>query len=326
MAKRMALGKGADALLRNINGTKAAIDETTDRNIEEDAGKGAGELMVKISLVEPNRNQPRKMFDKESLDELANSVKQYGVLQPILVKKVGNRYEIVALQPILVKKVGNRYEIVAGERRWRAAQAAGLSEVPVVVRDYDEQKAKEIAIIENIQRTDLNPIEEALAYKSLIEEYNLTQEELSDKVAKNRSTITNSLRLLKLSKNIQQYMIDGQISSGHARALLSLEDEGKRELLALDIIKRSLSVRDTEKAAKALSKKKKVDLEELSKGDDDTARDLSLFYKEYEDSIQGVLGTKVHINQKDKNKGRIEIEYYSQVELDRIMDIFKTLG
>ena len=309
MAKRMALGKGADALLRNINGTKAAIDETTDRNIEEDAGKGAGELMVKISLVEPNRNQPRKMFDKESLDELANSVKQYGVLQPILVKKVGNRYEIVA-----------------GERRWRAAQAAGLSEVPVVVRDYDEQKAKEIAIIENIQRTDLNPIEEALAYKSLIEEYNLTQEELSDKVAKNRSTITNSLRLLKLSKNIQQYMIDGQISSGHARALLSLEDEGKRELLALDIIKRSLSVRDTEKAAKALSKKKKVVLEELSKGDDDTARDLSLFYKEYEDSIQGVLGTKVHINQKDKNKGRIEIEYYSQVELDRIMDIFKTLG
>ena len=249
MAKRMALGKGADALLRNINGTKAAIDETTDRNIEEDAGKGAGELMVKISLVEPNRNQPRKMFDKESLDELANSVKQYGVLQPILVKKVGNRYEIVA-----------------GERRWRAAQAAGLSEVPVVVRDYDEQKAKEIAIIENIQRTDLNPIEEALAYKSLIEEYNLTQEELSDKVAKNRSTITNSLRLLKLSKNIQQYMIDGQISSGHARALLSLEDEGKRELLALDIIKRSLSVRDTEKAAKALSKKKKVDLEELVRG------------------------------------------------------------
>ena len=172
----------------------------------------------------------------------------------------------------------------------------------------------------------MNPIEEALEYKSLIEEYNLTQEELSDKVAKNRSTITNSLRLLKLSKNIQQYMIDGQISSGHARALLSLEDEGKRELLALDIIKRSLSVRDTEKAAKALSKKKKVDLEELSKGDDDTARDLSLFYKEYEDSIQGVLGTKVHINQKDKNKGRIEIEYYSQVELDRIMDIFKTLG
>ena len=310
MAKRMALGKGADALLRNINGTKASIDETTDRNIEEDAGKGAGELMVKISLVEPNRNQPRKMFDKESLDELANSVKQYGVLQPILVKKVGNRYEIVA-----------------GARRWRAAQEAGFSEVPVVVRDYDDQKAKEIAIIENIQRTDLNPIEEALAYKSLIEEYNLTQEELSDKVSKNRSTITNSLRLLKLSKNIQQYMIDGQISSGHARALLSLEDEGKRELLALDIMKRSLSVRDTEKAAKALSKKKNVELSDLTEtSKEDTVRDLSLFYKEYEDSIQGVLGTKVHINQKDKNKGRIEIEYYSQVELDRIMDIFKTLG
>ena len=160
----------------------------------------------------------------------------------------------------------------------------------------------------------------------MIEEYNLTQEELSDKVSKNRSTITNSLRLLKLSKNIQQYMIDGQISSGHARALLSLEDEGKRELLALDIMKRSLSVRDTEKAAKALSKKKKIDISDLQKGEEDTVRDLSLFYKEYEDSIQGVLGTKVHINQKDKNKGRIEIEYYSQVELDRIMDIFKTLG
>lgn len=310
MAKRMALGKGADALLRNINGTNTAIDEAVDKNIDDNTNKKAGELMLKISLVEPNRNQPRKMFDKDSLDELTKSVKQYGVLQPIIVKKIGNRYEIVA-----------------GERRWRAAQAAGLSEVPVVVRDYDDQKAKEIAIIENIQRTDLNPIEEALAYKSLIEEYNLTQEELSDKVSKNRSTITNSLRLLKLSKNIQQYMIDGQISSGHARALLSLEDEGKRELLALDIMKRSLSVRDTEKAAKALSKKKNVELSDLTEtSKEDTVRDLSLFYKEYEDSIQGVLGTKVHINQKDKNKGRIEIEYYSQVELDRIMDIFKTLG
>ena len=309
MAKRMALGKGADALLRNINGTNTAIDEAVDNNIEDNTSKKTGELMVKISLVEPNRNQPRKMFDKDSLDELTKSVKQYGVLQPIIVKKTGNRYEIVA-----------------GERRWRAAQAAGLSEVPVVVRDYDDQKAKEIAIIENIQRTDLNPIEEALAYKSLIEEYNLTQEELSDKVSKNRSTITNSLRLLKLSKNIQQYMIDGKISSGHARALLSLEDEGKRELLALDIMKRSLSVRDTEKAAKTLSKKKNVELDELTESvKEDTVRDLSLFYKEYEDSIQGVLGTKVHINQKDKNKGRIEIEYYSQVELDRIMDIFKTL-
>ena len=310
MAKRMALGKGADALLRNINGTNTAIDEAVDKNIDDNTNKKAGELMVKISLVEPNRNQPRKMFDKDSLDELTKSVKQYGVLQPIIVKKIGNRYEIVA-----------------GERRWRAAQAAGLAEVPVVVRDYDDQKAKEIAIIENIQRTDLNPIEEALAYKSLIEEYNLTQEELSDKVSKNRSTITNSLRLLKLSKNIQQYMIDGQISSGHARALLSLEDEGKRELLALDIMKRNLSVRDTEKAAKALSKKKNVELSYLTEtSKEDTVRDLSLFYKEYEDSIQGVLGTKVHINQKDKNKGRIEIEYYSQVELDRIMDIFKTLG
>ena len=310
MAKRMALGKGADALLRNINGTNTAIDEAVDKNIDDNTNKKAGELMVKISLVEPNRNQPRKMFDKDSLDELTKSVKQYGVLQPIIVKKIGNRYEIVA-----------------GERRWRAAPAAGLAEVPVVVRDYDDQKAKEIAIIENIQRTDLNPIEEALAYKSLIEEYNLTQEELSDKVSKNRSTITNSLRLLKLSKNIQQYMIDGQISSGHARALLSLEDEGKRELLALDIMKRNLSVRDTEKAAKALSKKKNVDLSDLTEtSKEDTVRDLSLFYKEYEDSIQGVLGTKVHINQKDKNKGRIEIEYYSQVELDRIMDIFKTLG
>ena len=310
MAKRMALGKGADALLRNINGTNTAIDEAVDKNIEDNTNKKAGELMVKISLVEPNRNQPRKMFDKDSLDELTKSVKQYGVLQPIIVKKISNRYEIVA-----------------GERRWRAAQAAGLSEVPVVVRDYDDQKAKEIAIIENIQRTDLNPIEEALAYKSLIEEYNLTQEELSDKVSKNRSTITNSLRLLKLSKNIQQYMIEGRISSGHARALLSLEDEGKRELLALDIMKRNLSVRDTEKAAKALSKKKNVELSDLTEtSKEDTVRDLSLFYKEYEDSIQGVLGTKVHINQKDKNKGRIEIEYYSQVELDRIMDIFKTLG
>ena len=203
---------------------------------------------------------------------------------------------------------------------------AGLTSIPAFIRIANDEESLMMALVENIQRQDLDPIEVALSYNRMIEELSLTQEQMSEKVGKKRSTITNSLRLLKLSKNIQQYMIDGKISSGHARALLSLEDEGKRELLALDIMKRSLSVRDTEKAAKTLSKKKNVELDELTESvKEDTVRDLSLFYKEYEDSIQGVLGTKVHINQKDKNKGRIEIEYYSQVELDRIMDIFKTL-
>ena len=301
MAKRMALGKGADALLRNINGTKASIDETTDRNIEEDAGKGAGELMVKISLVEPNRNQPRKMFDKESLDELANSVKQYGVLQPILVKKVGNRYEIVA-----------------GERRWRAAKEAGLKEVPVIVRDYDKQKIMEISIIENIQRENLNPIEEAMAYQCLMEEYGLKHDELADKVSKNRSTITNSMRLLRLSENIQQMIIDGKISTGHAKVLLSVENKEEQEKIAAELISRSLSVRELEKLVKKYIKPRK------KKENKDTV-DYSLFYKEYEDKLKDILGTKVQINTKDKNKGRIEIDYYSAAELERIVELLNTI-
>ncbi len=301
MAKRSALGRGADALLRNINIEKI---EPNPAQIQPGA-EPSGEVMINLSLIEPNKNQPRKNFDKDSLEELTNSIRQYGVLQPILVKKNGNRYEIIA-----------------GERRWRAAQAANLKEVPVVIRDYDDQKAKEISIIENIQRSDLNPIEEAMAYQSLMEEYHLTQEEVSDRVAKKRSTITNSLRLLKLSQSIQQFMAEGKITSGHARALLSIEDEQQRELIALDIMNKNLSVREVEKIAKAFSKKKKKAESPLP---DTPQVNLDLFYTAYEDSMQSLLGTKVHINQKDKNKGRIEIEYYSQAELERIMDIFKSL-
>ena len=301
MAKRMALGKGADALLRNINGTNTAIDEAVDKNIEDNTSKKTGELMVKISLVEPNRNQPRKEFDKDALSELANSIKQYGILQPIIVQKIEDMYEIIA-----------------GERRWRAAKEAGLTEVPVIIRDYDKQKIMEISIIENIQRENLNPIEEAMAYQSLMEEYGLKHEELAERVSKNRSTITNSMRLLKLSDNIQQMIIDGKISAGHAKVLLSVENTSEQEKIAQELISKSLSVRELEKLVKQYIKPRKK-----KKSKDD--KDYSLFYKEYEDRLKDILGTKVQINTKDKNKGRIEIDYYSAAELERIVELLNTI-
>ena len=292
--KKRGLGRGLNALINTGSDTENNKENTKENHEYK-------EVFINISLVEPNRNQPRKEFDKESLSELANSIKQYGILQPIIVQKNGDMYEIIA-----------------GERRWRAAKEAGLTEVPVIVRDYDKQKVMEISIIENIQREDLNPIEEAMAYQSLMEEYGLKHDELAEKVSKNRSTITNSMRLLKLSKNIQQMLIDGRISTGHAKVLLSVEDINEQEKIAQQLIDKSLSVRELEKLVKKHTKPRK-------KKDDKDDKDYSLFYREYEDRLKDILGTKVQINTKDKNKGRIEIDYYSAAELERIVELLNSI-
>jgi hypothetical protein len=291
--KKRGLGRGLNALINT--GPDIEVKEKSKDNNDNK------EVFVNISLVEPNRNQPRKEFDKEALSELAASIKQYGILQPIMVQKNGDMYEIIA-----------------GERRWRAAKEAGLKEVPVIVRDYDKQKIMEISIIENIQRENLNPIEEAMAYQCLMEEYGLKHDELADKVSKNRSTITNSMRLLRLSENIQQMIIDGKISTGHAKVLLSVENKEEQEKIAAELVSRSLSVRELEKLVKKYIKPRK------KKENKDTI-DYSLFYKEYEDKLKDILGTKVQINTKDKNKGRIEIDYYSAAELERIVELLNTI-
>lgn len=291
--KKRGLGRGLNALINT--GPDIEVKEKSKDNNDNK------EVFVNISLVEPNRNQPRKEFDKEALSELAASIKQYGILQPIMVQKNGDMYEIIA-----------------GERRWRAAKEAGLKEVPVIVRDYDKQKIMEISIIENIQRENLNPIEEAMAYQCLMEEYGLKHDELADKVSKNRSTITNSMRLLRLSENIQQMIIDGKISTGHAKVLLSVEKKEEQENIAAELISKSLSVRELEKLVKKYIKPRK------KKENKDTI-DYSLFYKEYEDKLKDILGTKVQINTKDKNKGRIEIDYYSAAELERIVELLNTI-
>ena len=260
------------------------------------------EQKMKISLIEPNSTQPRKQFDEESLQELADSIKEYGVLQPLLVQE----------------KSGH-YEIIAGERRWRAAKLAGLTEVPVLIRDYDKQRSMEIALIENIQRADLNPIEEAQGYQRLIREFNLTQEEIANRVAKNRATITNSMRLLKLDDRVQQMLVEGKISSGHARALLSLEDGESQYQASRKIVRENLSVRDVEKLVKMLNRPKK------EKNEREKGPDINLIYKQLEDKLKTIMGTKVVINRKDKNKGRIEIEYYSQEELERLIELMESM-
>lgn len=260
------------------------------------------EKFLNISEIEPNLSQPRKMFDEEQLGELAESIRRYGVLQPLLVQKKGDRYELIA-----------------GERRWRAAKLAGLREVPVIVREYTKQQTMEIALIENVQRADLNPIEEAKAYQMLIQEFGLRQEDVAERVAKNRATITNSMRLLKLDERVQEMLIQNRITGGHARALLSLEDGEKQYQLALKTVENHLSVREVERLVKEFMKPKKA------KKKMDSERDLEVFFKDVEEKLKTVMGTKVSINRKDKNKGRIEIEYYSSSELERLIELLETL-
>ena len=281
-------GKGLDAVISGGRVSK------TDTKKSEVAAGSNGEVVLPINQVEPNKNQPRKEFDEESLKELADSITQHGIVQPLVVTKQDGYYEIIA-----------------GERRWRAAKLAGLKEVPVVIKEYTPQEIMEVALIENIQREDLNPVEEAKAYQNLIEEYNLKQEDVAKKVSKNRSTITNALRLLKLPDEILNMLVSGDISGGHARALLSIDDQEKQKKLAARIVKESLSVREVEKLAKEDGKKdtKKKQPKKLGQ---------EAIYEDLEEKLTRALGTKVRINRKNANQGKIEIEYYSMDELDTL--------
>ena len=265
-----------------------------------------GMLLVKLSRIQPDPDQPRKNFDEEKLNELADSIRTYGMISPIVVKKRG------AL-----------YEIVAGERRWRAARIAGLKEIPVVIKEVDEKTSRELSIIENIQRDDLNAVEEARAYQSLIEEYGLTQEEVAARVAKNRSTITNSLRLLKLEPEILTLLQDGKITQGHARALLAVEDTELRKKIAEKCTKENLSVREIETLVK-LDKLSKAKKEKKSSPEAQELRRLKVIYKDLERKMKTKLGTKVSIVPKNTARGTLEIEYYSQDDLDRIFMILNS--
>lgn len=314
MAKRTGLGKGLGAIFGDEVMESAAEEQEIKNHQKQEAAEAAAkkdevpdsetgkEMFLKLSSIEPNRNQPRNEFKEDSLLELAESMKEYGVLQPLLVQKKGDFYEIIA-----------------GERRWRAAKLAGLKEVPVVIREYTKQQSMEIALIENVQREDLNPIEEAKAYQRLMQEFSLKQEEIAARVAKNRVTITNSMRLLKLDERVQDMLIQNQITGGHARALLSVEDPELQFQLAGKIVTESLSVREVEKLVKSLSKKK----EPKEKKEEDVS--LSLIFRELEDRMKSAMGTKVSINRKDKNKGRVEIEYYSEAELERIVELIESI-
>lgn len=295
--------KGSENLsLDNENGINLN-NSFTEQSIA-DKENVSRETLIKISRIEPNEGQPRKSFDEETLKELADSMKEYGILQPLLVKRKG----------------GN-FQIIAGERRWRAAKMAGLKEVPVIVREYNKQQSVEIALIENVQRADLNPIEEALAYQQLMQEFGLKQEEIALRVSKNRATITNSIRLLKLAEPVQQLLISGEISSGHARALLGLEDKEQQIALASQIIEKGLNVRQVEKLVKMMTKPQKDEKEK----EESEEKDLSFIFRDLEEKMKGIMGTKVMIHQKDKNKGRIEIEYYSASELERIVELIETI-
>ena len=287
------LGKGLDSLIPKIEVSE--ISSKPKRQVSEKVEKGI--TNIKINLIEPNRNQPRKTFDEDALIELAESIKQYGIIQPLVVQKKDDYYEIIA-----------------GERRWRAAKQAGLKEVPVIIKDYSEQEVVEIALIENIQREDLNPIEEAMAYKRLLTEFNLKQDQVAERVSKSRTAVTNSMRLLKLSEEVQQMVIENLISSGHARALLAIEDKNLQIQLATRIMDEKLSVRETEKLVKLI-------LNPKTKKEKETIEN-QFIYDDIENKIKEIVGTKVKVNHKSNGKGKIESEYYSNAELERIYDLF----
>ena len=290
------LGKGLDALIPSgLEVESKPKKESVNKETENGAGQ---ETFVKITMVEPNREQPRKNFDEDALLELSEYIKQFGLLQPILVQQ---------------RK--DYYEIIAGERRWRAAKLAGLKEVPVIIKNLTEQEIVEISLIENIQREDLNPIEEAQAYKKLLTEFNLKQDEVAERVSKSRTAVTNSMRLLKLSDEVQQMVINDMISTGHARALLAIEDPEQQYLLAQRIFDEKLSVRDVEKIVKSFGKPAKPKKEKNVS--------LDIVYQDLEEKMKQKLNTKVAISGKGDGSGKIEIEFYSHDDLDRILDMIK---
>ena len=290
------LGKGLGRGIGNLipDETKDEKDVVVKEVVKEVVVKEPAEVKVRISQVEPNKEQPRKYFDEDALIELSESIKQYGVLQPLLVQKKDNYYEIIA-----------------GERRWRAAKLAGVKEIPVVIKDYSDQEVMEIALIENIQREDLNPIEEAQAYQRLIKDYRLKQDEVAEKVSKSRAAITNSLRLLKLDKRVQEMVMEGKLSNGHARTIISIEDGDKQYAIAQKIFDEKLSVREVEKLMREQDKKGKQP-KELPEND--------FVYRDLEEKLSKSLGTQVTIKNKSNNKGKSEIQYYSQSELERILE------
>jgi ParB family chromosome partitioning protein len=291
MAVKKALGKGLDIM----------IPEKIE-NVEDKIDNVSRETMIKINDIEPNKLQPRKKFDEDALQELSDSIKQFGVIQPLILQKNGRLYEIIA-----------------GERRWRAARLAGLKEVPAIIKDYSPQEIVEIALIENIQREDLNPIEEAQTYQRLIHEFQLKQDEVAERVSKSRVAVTNSMRLLKLDERVQQMIIDDMISSGHARAMIPIENGDKQYNTACKVFDEKLSVRETEKLVKHMLSEKPHKEIAVTKEDD-------FIYRNLEDKIRSIVGTKVTIHKKNNNKGSIEIEYYSPEELEKIVDMFETMN
>ena len=295
------LGKGLDSLIPNALGETKTKKETAAKSKTETTEGEEPQTLVKITKVEPNREQPRKNFDEDALQELADSIKQFGLLQPILVQ---DRKDY--------------YEIIAGERRWRAAKLAGLKEVPVIIRNYTEQEIVEISLIENIQREDLNPIEEAQAYKRLLTEFHLKQDEVAERVSKSRTAVTNSMRLLKLDERVQQMVIDEMLTTGHARALISIEDRDLQFQMANQIFDNKLSVRETEKLVRKLGEEK----EETTKTKEP---DVEIIYRNLEEKVKEILGTKVQISHKKNNSGKIEIEYYSNEELERIIELLESV-
>ena len=303
MAPKRGLGRGLSNLIPTDDTTE---DVTTKTSKQTKTGTVTKTEIVKkveqtlnINRIEPNKNQPRKEFNEDALQELADSIKQFGVIEPLVV----------------VKRKGY-YELIAGERRWRAARLAGLKEVPVVIKDYDDQQIVEIALIENIQREDLNPIDEAHAYELLIQEFNLTQDEVAERVSKSRTTVTNALRLLKLTEKVQQMLIDDMLSTGHVRALITIADPQLQYETAMYIFDKKLSVRETESYVKKLLNKKPK--EKTSEKEDP---ELSFLYKAIENRLKESLGTKTTIKAKTKDSGKIEIEYYSQEDLERITQL-----
>jgi ParB family chromosome partitioning protein len=285
------LGKGLDTMIPPVKNEK--------KSEKDDPAKGP-ETLVNITKVEPNREQPRKNFDEDALLELSESIKQYGLLQPILVQD---------------RK--NYYEIIAGERRWRAAKLAGLKQVPVIIKNLTDQEIVEISLIENIQRENLNPIEEAQAYKRLLNEFHLKQDEVAERVSKSRTAVTNSMRLLKLSDDVQRMVIDEMITTGHARALLGVEDPAEQYNLAQRIFDEKLSVREVEKIVKNMGKPVKPKKEKV------VDKSMQVIYDDISEKLKTQLGTKVNIVPKEDGSGKIEIEFYSHDELDRILDLMK---
>lgn len=298
--KKKGLGKGLDSLIPDNRGSKSTTETEILSKNESESDENSKEQTLKINMVEPNREQPRKKFEEDGLLELADSIKQYGILQPLLVKR---------------KK--DYYEIIAGERRWRAAKIAGLKEVPVIIKEYSDQEIVEIGLIENIQRENLNPIEEAMAFKRLLEEFNLRQDEVAERVSKSRTAVTNSMRLLKLNEKVQQMIIDDMISMGHARALLAVDSKEQQYILANKIFDDKLSVRETEKLIKDIKNPKKPKKKKETEN--------PFIYKDIEEKMKEVMGTKVNISSKGNGKGRIEIEYYSDKELERMFDMIMSI-